>query len=468
VRFNPRTVKLPLMPAETTVLFWLYWAATIALSVWMLSRAARSNHELLGLLPVAGAMWIYFYGLMAFDSVRHLGAFLPAWATELGQLMALICLIGLVLGWRRGVRKTPARGSYLFDQEWKYDYARLWCLGCCLVILGMFAHRSFGASGRSFQETSAYWYMSGHLVYPGTCICLIALARSPSLRTFSRYALLVGPLLAASLPSILGARRGPFFTLVMVCVFTPVLAGWVRPRRVDIFGALAIAGLGMLFMVLARQWVYKEGPVVEGWRQAARSLSLQDIVLSRSKTLEDNEYAYHCGAVATTYELWLYHYGTGDLSLLLHWIPRSWWPDKPGLGRGWLDHVETHIPKVMGWEMVVGGAIGGVASSFQQYAWGAPLFWYLLGYAFARVYTRAYWYQSAVHKALWIGILASTHWLIAQGLHEAFVPACIYLAAPLIVFRLVRRPMPSVMNPTLSFYTTPHSPSPGVPPRPSR
>jgi len=428
------------MFAETTLLFWLYWSATVALCGWMLLRAARSTDEMLGLMPVAGAMWFYFYGLMAFESICHLGASLPAWATEFGQMLALICLVGLVLGWRRGIRKTLVAGARPSAGGWTYNYGRLWWIGCALVWAGMYAYRSFSTSGRSFQETSAYWYMSGHLVYPGTCICLIAFARNASLRTFGRYVFLGIPLLFASLPSLLGARRGPFFTLVMVCLFTPVLAGWFRPRRAQIFGALAIAGAGMIFMVLARQWVYREVPVLEGWREAAESLTLQDLLFSRAQTLDDNEYAYHCGAVATARELRLYHYGTGDLSLLLHWIPRSWWPNKPELGRGWLDRVEDHIPKVMGWEMVVGGAIGGVASSFHQYAWAAPLFWYLLAYGFAKIYARAYWFQAPAYKALWIGILASTHWLIAQSFHDAFVPACIYLAVPPVVFRLARQP----------------------------
>jgi hypothetical protein len=30
------------------------------------------------------------------------------------------------------------------------------------------------------------------------------------------------------------------------------------------------------------------------------------------------------------------------------------------------------------------------------------------------------------------------HWLIAQSFHDAFVPACVYQAAPWLVFRFAR------------------------------
>jgi hypothetical protein len=104
-----------------------------------------------------------------------------------------------------------------------------------------------------------------------------------------------------------------------------------------------------------------------------------------------------------------------------------------------MDRVEDRIGEVMGWNMVVGGAITGPASSFHQYGYAFPLFWYAIGYCFARVYKRCHDDQDDRWKVMWVGLLASVHWLIAQSFHDAFVPACLYLIAPVVVLRFARQ-----------------------------
>jgi hypothetical protein len=89
--------------------------------------------------------------------------------------------------------------------------------------------------------------------------------------------------------------------------------------------------------------------------------------------------------------------------------------------------------------MVVGGAITGPASSFHQYGFAFPAFWYLIGFGFARVFKRSNGEHDDRWKVMWVMMLASLHWLIAQSFHDAFVPACIYVLAPLVVFRSSRR-----------------------------
>jgi hypothetical protein len=310
-----------------------------------------------------------------------------------------------------------------------------------LVLFGFLSFLSFSQiRNMNFAETSAYWYMLGNLVYPGACLCMLALGRDRALRSNANIVIFASLLLVAVLPFILTARRGPFFTLMMVLLYTPALAGFWRPRLTTVLGVIFATGFVMLLMVLVRPFLNEgEGGKGGGWSAALGETSMEDTVTYRGATLADNEFAYHCAAVWTTYQLGLFQYGTGDLSLLLHWIPREWWPDKPELGRGWMDRVENRIGGVMGWDMVVGGAITGPASSFHQYGYAFPLFWYLIGYSFARVFRRSYYDQDDRWKVIWIGLLASLHWLITQSFHDAFVPACIYVLAPLVVFRFARR-----------------------------
>lgn len=427
----------------------------------MLWHASQDRRELLGLYPVFGMGWLYFYGYMAFDAVRHLGVYLPASATELGEFIALLCLTGVVLGWKKGVGAGYLRGRrHQLASPWNvnYNYTKLWWIGLAMLIVGLYGFRSFSESGRAFNEVLGYWYMSGHLVYPGATLCLIAFSKLPTLRSAPRLIGFIALLSVAMFPFISGARRGPFFTLVMVCLFTPALCGWFRPRPFQVFAVIAGAGAVMMFMVLARSWVYATEDRSEGWSQAAKGITLEHLLTFKSKSLDDNEFAYHCGAVATADQLGLIQYGTGDLSLLVHWIPRRWWPNKPEVGRGWMEAVEWQIPRVMGWSMINGGAIGGVASSFHQYGYLAPLFWFVLAYLFGTVYSRALFFSDPRMIASWVGIVASMHWLIAQSFHDAFVPACIYQAAPWLVFRYVKSAEVVTLR---GHHRAPHHPRPG-------
>jgi hypothetical protein len=426
---------------ESIPLFWVALIATGLIGVYFMVKASGDPKEIYGLMPVGCGMWLYLFGFMAYQTATGLIDFFPPQALVLGESLALVCLIGMVLGWRYGLSKPePQRHRPI---GCCYDYSRLWRGGMTLLLIGFTAFRSFGSlRNGDFTNTSAYWYMLGGLVYPAACLCVIALCRERRLRTIPNLAMFSVVLFIAVVPYILAARRGPFFTLIMVMLYTPALIGTWRPRRTTLFGVLVITGFVMLLMVLVRPYISDAGR--GGWKAALGETSVEDTVTYRGATLADNEYAYHCAAVWTTYQLGLYQYGTGDLSLLLHWVPRGWWPDKPELGRGWMERVEDRIGGVLGWDMVVGGAITGPASSFHQYGMACPLFWYLIGYGFGRVFRRS----SAAHDdrwvLIWVMLLASLHWLIAQSFHDAFVPACIYVFVPLIVFRYARLgPVPS-------------------------
>jgi hypothetical protein len=397
-------------------------------------RASGDSQQIYGLMPVACGMWLYLFGVMGYQAATGLTDYFPSGALELGQTVALVCLLSLILGWRRGLQKVirPAPAASIP----RYDYSLVWRGGMIMLLFGFSAFRSFGSMRNSdFLNTSAYWYMLAGLVYPGACLCVLALSRERSLRTKANLIAFAVVLLIAISPYLQAARRGPFFTLIMVMLYTPAIVGAWRPRRTTLFAALVATGFVMLLMVLVRPYLTERG----GWGDAIASTSVEDTMTYRGATVADNEYAYHVAAVWTCYQLGLYQYGTGDLSLLVHWVPRGWWPDKPELGRGWMERVEDRIGSVLGWDMVVGGAITGPASSFHQYGFAFPAFWYLIGFGFARVFKRSNGEHDDRWKVMWVMMLASLHWLIAQSFHDAFVPACIYVLAPLVVFRSSRR-----------------------------
>jgi hypothetical protein len=85
----------------------------------------------------------------------------------------------------------------------------------------------------------------------------------------------------------------------------------------------------------------------------------------------------------------------------------------------------------------VGGASGIVADSFNNYGWFFPVFWFILGRLLASVYIRAIQQGSSLRwKLHYVGICFASHWLVAQNLAEAFVPATIYQVAFFLAFQL--------------------------------
>jgi hypothetical protein len=195
----------------------------------------------------------------------------------------------------------------------------------------------------------------------------------------------------------------------------------------------------MLLFIAIRPFIYgvDSDAISQGWQNGVSGMSASTVLAGKGRRFGDNEFAYHCGGIWTLYQTGMYQYGTGDLTLLTHWIPRKVWPDKPGLAQGLFPSVNTEIPNEMGWQMTAGASWGGVASVFEQYGFLSPLFWAALGYFAGRSYHQALSHR--LHKQItYLGFMSGAHWLIAQGFGAAFVPICIFIIPPLIFLRLVR------------------------------
>jgi hypothetical protein len=91
----------------------------------------------------------------------------------------------------------------------------------------------------------------------------------------------------------------------------------------------------------------------------------------------------------------------------------------------------------MGWRMTGGSAWGGAADAFEEFGFLSPLFWAALAFFVGRSYRHAL-SRSLRDIMAYLGFLAGTHWLVAQGFGAAFVPVCIFIIPPLVLLRCVR------------------------------
>jgi hypothetical protein len=95
-----------------STIFWMLWGLTVAICLTQMADAWLRNKDVLGLPFIACGMWLYFFGSMAFNAAVSLPEFLPTWTMECGQLVALLCLIGLLAGWHLTSRAARRRQSY--------------------------------------------------------------------------------------------------------------------------------------------------------------------------------------------------------------------------------------------------------------------------------------------------------------------------------------------------------------------
>jgi hypothetical protein len=420
------------------LVFWTLWVLTALAAGLQVFRPVVTTEGLLGFPFVAGLAWLYFYVYMAFDVAISLRDFVPIEALCLGQFVALISFLGLVAGWQAAVR----RGSSVRMQadHSRYPVNKLWNGGLLLLVIGCIGQYTFMAQETiDYQHTSAYWHMLFYIGYPGAALCIASILRTPRKQRRSRYvtlAIAVGLLLY---PFVFNARRGPLFPGVIVLTFAPILFSGKRPRRIVVLGALGGCGALMLLFIAIRPFIYTVDSDArsEGWSNGLSGMSASAVLTGKGARFGDNEFAYHCGAVWTLYKTGMYQYGTGDLTLLTHWIPRKVWPDKPTLAEGFFPSVYPELPNEMGWQMTPGASSGGAASVFEQYGFLSPLFWAALAYFAGRSYQQALSHR--LHKQItYLGFMSGTHWLIAQGFGAAFVPLCIFIIPPLIFLRSVR------------------------------
>src|SRR5262245_31295401 len=215
--------------------FWCCWTLTAVVAIRPLYLALWSREKALEFPVIAGLMWLYIYVLLPLQLVLSGEPGLSEESLTVGQLTALLAFVALQIGWGTRLRSAGDRcfsadcaaQSAEFRRMGRvmqgvrlWDYQRLWRMGLALQAVGLVGFYTFLRSGRSFEETSGYWYMLFHLCYPGISLCVAVLVLRNEARTGFNYGTVLVATVLIFVPFLLGARRGPTFTVLVALAFS--------------------------------------------------------------------------------------------------------------------------------------------------------------------------------------------------------------------------------------------------------
>lgn len=417
-------------------LMWIWWACTVAICAWKIGEGFWRPHRMLEWPFLACGMWAYFYGYMAYDAKIGMPEYLGNGIADIGQLMPLLCLVAILIGWSLGTRRKTGRAP----ENRTYPYFRFWLAGMFFLMVGAAGAYSVMHARNSgtlnYEESSGYWILLFYVGYPGLAMTIWALFRiDPSVGKYL-WAITLLALAAFMYPHLVDARRGPLYPAIMILLLVPPMATRRSPNPLIFCGSLVAAGVVMLVFLQVRETIYSGGT----WGQALNRLDVGAAVEEKVEQPEDNEYINNCQLIGTIYQNGKYQYGTGHLSLLAHWVPRAIWKDKPVLGEGSysFDEMFDDVESATGFRLLgTGAASGGVADTFVQYGVFCPLFWLILSWGMGAVYVRARIGDSPRWLFCYVGFICATHWLVSQGFAASFVPAMFFQAVPIIVFFLL-------------------------------
>ena len=338
-------------------LMWIWWAFTAALCAWKIGEGLLRPHRMLEWPFLACAMWAYFYVYMAYDAKLGMPEYLGNGMANIGQLMPLLCLSGVLVGWSLGTR----RAARLIPENRAYRYHGFWLAGIFFLVVGAAGAYSVMHARNSgtlnYEESSGYWILLFYVGYPGLAITVWSIFRmEPSARQSLWFVTAVA-LTAFMFPHVIDARRGPLFPAIMVLLLVPPMATRRSPNRVIFCGGLLAVGLVMLLFLQVREVTYNGGT----WSEALHHLDVGAAVEEKVEQPEDNEYINNCQLIATVYQNGKYQYGTGHFGLLWHWIPRAVWKDKPTLGEGSysFDELFDDVEAATGFRLLGAGAASG-------------------------------------------------------------------------------------------------------------
>lgn len=415
---------------------WIWWVGTVALCVWKLAEAVIFRPARMLEWPfLASAMWLYFFGYMAYKAKLTLSAYLGNGISEIGQLMAFLCLIGLVAGWSLGRLYRPRPST----TELKYPYGTCWLAGFGFIAIGALGAYSVvhaqDEGELNFAASSAYWYLLFYVGYPGMAIAIWSLLKMKSEARYVLWAITILAIIAFMLPHVMNARRGPLFPAIIVLLLVWPMTVRRPPSRILFCGGLAAAALAMMLFLQIRTVTYNGGT----WGEALQTIDV-DAAAQRGDEADDNEYVNSCQVIGTLYQNGKYQYGSGHLGLLLHWVPRAFWPNKPELGEGSYGNRELFddVEQATGVRLLgTGASAAGVADSFLQYGVLCPLFWFVLSFGVALVYTKALATRAPWWMFVYVGFLCASHWLVSQSFSAAFVPGMFFQVVPVCVLLFV-------------------------------
>ena len=304
-------------------LMWVWWTGTVILCAWKIGEGLVRPYRMLEWPFLAAAMWAYFYGYMAYNAKKMMPEYLGNGISNIGQLMPLLCLAAIIVGWALGTRRPAPR----IAENRVYPYFRIWLVGMFFIAVGAAGAYSVMHSQSSgtlnYHEASGYWILLFYVGYPGLAMTIWALFKvEPAVQKYL-WLLTVLALIGFMFPHVVNARRGPLFPAIMILLLVPPLTLRRAPNPWIFCAVLGLAGVVMLVFLQVRETIYNGGT----WTQAAHRLDVSAAVTEKVEQPEDNEYINNCQLIGTIYQNGKYQYGTGYFSLLGHWVPRFIWKD---------------------------------------------------------------------------------------------------------------------------------------------
>jgi hypothetical protein len=422
-----------------SIVYWVLWVLTLVLVGWVITDGLMKPWKLVEWPFLVSGMWLYFYVYMSFDAAYNFSDIISPRALMLGQLVPLLSLAGLIVGWEMA---APRKRIQYPKNQIIQNYRRVWFFGIALIIGGAvggysIVGRASQTGGFDFESSSAYYYLLFYIGYPGMALAFWIAASSAAAAKVWLWTINLILFLIFMFPHVSYLRRGPTFPALLLLAIVAPISVSKPPRRSFYITSLMAAACIMLVYLPLRTVMYKEG----SWQDAFSQLSLTSAITERGKNITDNEFVNNCYMIKSISDSGRIQYGTGHISLFLHWLPRSIWESKPTLGEGYFnssldlfDDIEQSSG--LGIRLIGGGAAsGGVADSFFQYGWLTPVVWAGLGWFVSRIYWKGLQGGKILWKHSYIAIVCGTHWLISQGFAAAFVPMVIFWIIPFCVLR---------------------------------
>jgi hypothetical protein len=107
------------------------------------------------------------------------------------------------------------------------------------------------------------------------------------------------------------------------------------------------------------------------------------------------------------------------------------------MATGWFDPITfDDVAEVTGVMPTPGSAMTGIAETFLEFGWLTPVFWFCLGWLFGRSYRLALTRPLTFWPIVYVGLIASTHYLVTQGFSPFFVVSVFYILTPIVVYTL--------------------------------
>jgi hypothetical protein len=405
--------------------FWACWVLTFLVIVEQFYRAWKFPRELLAFPTFVSMMWAYIYLYLPLNLVSKYADDFTSELWSFAQFSAFLSLFFLNLGWRRTYNRHATKPS--IRPAWGYDLDRLRSSSFVLVAIGILGYWSFRNSSVGYQGGTAYWYLSFLVCYPGLAILIALMTISPRYR--SPMSLITIAMMAAGvfIPLLLDLRRGPTFAAI-IAIVGAYASFSLKPSRLLIVGSIGFAGVLLLVLVTLR---YSKSSWFE-------SDFINEALVKKSQSAADNEFYNHCQSLSANFESGNYQYGTVHLGMLVHWVPRFIWPDKPGRSVGFFPEAVRNLRLSKKNNLGFGGAFGPVADAFNNYWYFFPIYFLGVGWVTAVIFSRAQSPDALDWKMYNVALLTASHWFVAQCLTEAFVPLMIFLASFYAAFRYAR------------------------------